>query len=366
MNRSKEINILLLGETGVGKSTFVNAIANYIIYEKLEIAEMSQLISIVSSSFTMTNDDYEEINIKIDQDECFFDQSSANENFVKGQSSTQKPRAYSFSYGDKIINLIDTPGIGDTRGIAKDKENIANILQFISNHKEIHGICILLKPNNAKLTMMFRFYIKELLTHLHRNAAQNIVFCFTNCRSTFYKPGDTLPALRKLLEENPDVEIPLAKHTIYCMDNEPFRFLVALKNGMTFSDKDRQDYGISWDRAVAETERLFSHIQILPPHTVQDTLSLNEARNLIVDLSSSMLKNEREIIIKKRFVYACFLKENAIFIYNDAVFSYLEHLIYQEKNKINAGGDNKTLLGLEQMKNDYEEEVKILDDAICD
>jgi hypothetical protein len=382
---------------------------------------------------------------------------------------------------------------------------------------------------------MFRFCIKELLTHLHRSAAQNIVFCFTNCRSTFYKPGDTLPALRILVAENPDVEIPLGKHTIYCMDNEPFRFLAALKNGMSFSDKDRQDYAISWDRAVEETTRLFKQIQTLKPHTVQDTLSLNDARKLIVDLSvpiakiseniqvnitvlenrkeeiksfkgsieelrkkmyvpsyqlesreldkprtvcsspscTSLIKDEntgindmeyhthchdncivegipikttnnanlkrcaafrdiegnsyetcrkcgclwsthmhidyetfrvlikkidenveiqmktkegrkqatekliqdseetikklegeQDIITKASAKFAYFLKENAISAYNDALGSYLEHLIHEEKNKIKAGGGDKTLLGLEQMQNSYNKEVQILERAM--
>ena len=525
MNPLKEINILLLGQSGVGISTFINAFANYIMYENLIVAESNPLLSIIPSLFTMTDDDYEEIDIKIGQDECFPPgQSSTNENFVYGQSSTQNPKAYSFSYEDKIINLIDTPGIGNTRGINEDKKNFDDILQFLSKYKEIHGICILLKPNN-NLTLMFRFCIKELLSHLHRSAAQNIIFCFTNSRSTFYKPGDTLPALRKILEQNPDVEISLAKPTIYCIDNESFRFLAAQKKGFYFTEKDRQDYLVSWERSANETERLLAYIQTLKPHKVQDTLSLNETRKSIVDLSKSIakisqniavledkkkeiesfersisdlqkrmyrtysylkaipldyprlvctsnkcvdissdengamrinykttcqehfyldgvatdvtndvaiqrcsamdnngnckvcgcpwhthmcityemspvltkkidpdiakqintkqeakreqeeflhrlneqirkLKNEQEIITQSRAKSAYFLKQNAIFIYNDALADYLDLLIREEKNKIRVGGDNKTLLGLEKMKRDYAEQVKILDEAI--
>jgi len=516
----KEINILILGETGVGKSTWVNAFANYVMYGNLQEAEREEIICLIPSSFTMTDDNYQEKLITIGQDN--------NESFVKGQSATQYPRAYILE-GEYKIRLIDTPGIGDTRGIEQDKKNVANILAFLSNFDEIHGICILLKPNNARLNVMFQFCIKELLTHLHRSAAKNIIFCFTNARGTFYKPGDTLPALKKLLEDNPDVEITLSKQTIYCMDNESFRFLAALKNGVLFDEKDRQDYSASWDRSVKETARLLEYVVSLQPHKTQDTLTLNDARRLVVNLSrpiaeisqniqtniavledkkkevtsskqsvqtllknlyipkidieqkildyprtvctsskcvevisdedgikkihykthchahcsldgvqtdvvnnvalqncSAMnssnyckvcgcswtthmhityetypvqkkiidksiktqieskeegqreiekfiqklderveeLKKEQQLITQASAKFACFLKQNAIAPYNDALAAYLDHLIHEEEQKVGIGGGNQALKGLQQMKREYDEQIKILDDAM--
>ena len=76
-----------------------------------------------------------------------------------------------------------------------------NILDTINNYDHLHGILILLKPNNSRLTVFFRFVIQELLTHLHRDAAKNIVFGFTNARSVNYTPGDTYPILAELLKK---------------------------------------------------------------------------------------------------------------------------------------------------------------------
>jgi predicted GTPase len=81
--------------------------------------------------------------------------------------------------GDLVIRLIDTPGIGDTRGIEQDKRNFADILSTLASFDKLHGILILLKPNSARLTLMFKFCVTELLTHLHRDAARNMVFGFT-------------------------------------------------------------------------------------------------------------------------------------------------------------------------------------------
>jgi GTPase SAR1 family protein len=521
MKPLEEINILILGETGVGKSTWINAFANYIVCENLAEAEKEDLICVIPSSFTMADENFEEKQIKIGED--------TNESSELGQSATQDPRAYRLSYGDKIIRLIDTPGIGDTRGIEQDQRNVEKILAFLSHYEEIHGICILLKPNNARLGVMFRFCIKELLTHLHRDAAHNIVFCFTNARNTFYKPGDTLPALRQLLQENPEVEIALSKQTMYFMDNEAFRFLAALKSNIEFDQTDRQDYSTSWDRSVQETTRLLKHITSLKPHKTKDTLTLNDARRIIVNLTKPIaeisqniqaniarleehkqeiesskesvealkeklyipaidlerkqldyprtvctstsctetvvgqngekkvnykthchercyldgvqtdvfnnvalqgcsamnsnnycrvcgcswdkhmhvtyelspvetrvvdlsieiqikskedaqratqqiiqdtdlrvkkFKQEQEFITKASAKFACFLKQNAIAPYNDALAAYLSHLIIAEEKKVNPGDTSKTLEGLQEMKRAYDEQVKILDNAM--
>ncbi|MCP6336198.1 hypothetical protein NL449_29675, partial [Klebsiella pneumoniae] len=75
-----------------------------------------------------------------------------------------------FYLGKKLVRLIDTPGLGDTEGIEKDREHLNNILNHISLLKEIHGICILLRPNETRFGALFSFCISELLFNLHKNA----------------------------------------------------------------------------------------------------------------------------------------------------------------------------------------------------
>ncbi|CAG8585816.1 12972_t:CDS:1, partial [Ambispora leptoticha] len=69
-----------------------------------------------------------------------------------GMSAAQGCKSYVF-HADKntSLRLIDTPGIGDARGIDQEKKNFENILKYISQHKHLNRICILLKPNNARL-----------------------------------------------------------------------------------------------------------------------------------------------------------------------------------------------------------------------
>jgi len=294
----RELNILFLGETGVGKSTWINGFANYISYSTLSEAESNDSVCLIPTKFTMTNENFEEVEVKTGADK--------NEDQQVGHSSTQFPKSYVFRRGRINVRIIDTPGIGDTRGIDQDRINLQNIMTHLSNLDEINGICVLLKPNNSRLTVMFSFCIKELLTHLHRDACKNIVFCFTNARSTFYKPGDTLPALRQLLATNTDIDLRLCKETIYCIDNESVRFLAALKQGIKFDEEEKKNYAISWEASVKETNRLIEYISSLPPHKIKNTLSLNDARRLIVALSrplaeiTSTIQNNIAVVEQRR------------------------------------------------------------------
>ena len=150
----------------------------------------------------------------------------SNEELEEGQSATQFPREYTFETETTRYHLIDTPGIADCGGIEKDKENFDNILAFLTRYEKIKAVVVFLETRNAaRLNVAFTFYILELLTHLHESLKSNIIFAFTNSRGTFYRPGGTLRALKKLLEEK-KVDIPISPGTYFCFDNEAFRYFL--------------------------------------------------------------------------------------------------------------------------------------------
>ncbi|KAL4942382.1 hypothetical protein BDV06DRAFT_235473 [Aspergillus oleicola] len=299
----REVNILILGETGVGKSTFVNAFVNYLTFSSLDDGlKDPKLNCIIPCSFTTQVVDNtgrmisEDVIVGKDLDEA---------DGSKGDSATQKATVYPLYFKDTLIRLIDTPGIGDTRGLDQDKKNMANMLSILRNYQNLHGILILLKPNNARLGVMFRFCIKELLTHLHTSAARNMVFGFTNTRGSNYTPGDTFKPLEALLSEYRNVLTPLSRSNMYCFDSESFRYLAARKKGIEMGHMD--DYRRSWEHSSQEAGRLLAHFRSLRPHHTQETLSLNETRHLIAQLTAPMqqisvaitdtiAKNERQMI----------------------------------------------------------------------
>ena len=282
----QEINILMLGETGVGKSTFINAFANYLKFNLLEEAQNEKLIALIPTSFTVMDDNYQEKLI------TFGPSDDKNECQQSGQSATQACKSYEFLFQDHfLVRIIDTPGVGDTRGVEMDKKNFSNVLSFINQYEYLHAICILMKPNNARFTTGFEFCFKQLLCQLDRSASKNIIFVFTHTRSTFYRPAQTLTLLKKLLknikDDPPFIDIPTNDKTIFCFDNESFRFLISALNGISFTEDQINDLKVSWTQSTKECFRLIQRIiggpgeQGLEPHMVQNTTSLNEARRLI-------------------------------------------------------------------------------------
>jgi hypothetical protein len=117
------------------------------------------------------------------------DAATRGECFEVGRSTTKHPKSYVIGCRGGRLRMVDTPGIGDSDGIDQDRRNFDNTLAYVARIHELHAICILLKPNQSVLTAHFKYCIGQLLTRLHKSAAANIVFCFTNARGSIYDGG---------------------------------------------------------------------------------------------------------------------------------------------------------------------------------
>lgn len=277
--RDRQINILLLGPTGVGKTTFINALANYMMSDTLDEAVEDEMQVVIPASFSFSDPEtFDEIPIRLGQE-------SKYELFgEKGESNTQQCRSFVFPIGQRILRLIDTPGIGDTRGLEQDTKNFQEILNYIAQYEHLNGICILLKPTEERLTVLFRFCINELLRHLHVDAKENLIFLFTNSRPTFFTPGNTRRLVEVILKKHRDdynVFIPFSRTNTFLFDNESFRYLAIRKQNIQLNEDQTESYMKSWDHSVKEYTRLMEYLVTRPLHAVRDTLSLNEAEQLI-------------------------------------------------------------------------------------
>ncbi|KAF2248267.1 hypothetical protein BU26DRAFT_519989 [Trematosphaeria pertusa] len=282
----EEYNILILGETGVGKSTFINAFVNYMKFGSLDdaLADEGPLQFAIPSEFSFDER-------RNERDETFHvtvGRASEFEQFSrKGQSATQKSVTYRFELDGKRFSLIDTPGIGDTRGVAQDHENMKDILNTLESVDKIHTVLLLLKPNSSRLGPVFNFCVTELLSHLHKDTSKNIVFGCTNARNTNFSFGDTRTPLETLLRDKA-TGISLGYHNSFFFDSEAFRYLAAkkLRNRSIASKATFED---SWIQSAGEARRLIRTTMKLPMHRVQETLALYRTRNMIAGMTKPMV-----------------------------------------------------------------------------
>ncbi|CAF3137444.1 unnamed protein product [Rotaria sp. Silwood2] len=299
-SRNDEImNVLLLGETGVGKSTFINAFVNYLKFNELDEAKNDPVVLIPVSFTLTTGDNFKEEQIKFEGEGDLYIENFEN----VGESVTQHCKSYIFTVKDgenraRKLRIVDTPGIGDTRGLTQDEANLQHILTFINSLSYLNAVCILLKPNNARLTGFFRSCFLQLIDMLSENICDKIIFCFTNSRPAFYTPGNTAAPLRALLESLPSKNIPFRRENTFCFDSKSFRCLVAIRQGIHFSAVEEQEYNESWIRSSKESQRLIAYIstRISTDINANKLQSMIQAQLKINLLIRPMLETMRNIL----------------------------------------------------------------------
>ena len=394
------LNILILGETGVGKSTFINALANYLEFETLDDAlDANNLNWMLPCGFWTQIMDRSNPDQEIVEELIQVGSRSDENDGSKGDTATQQTTVYTVTLFSGLkpytVRLIDTPSIGDIR-VENVKKDMTNILTTLRNYDKLQGILILVKSNSARLTVTFRYYVNELFTHLHRSLAQNIVFGFTNARSSNYTPGDTLRPLKKYLSEIRHISLTLSMDTTYCFDSESFRYLAASKSGVEMANKE--DFDRSWRQSRDETLRMIAYFKSVPPFETKSTMTINEVRPKISELITSMadisqliqanvteqqlkapagttrrqtansnldqrLKEyvqERDAIRLAAAKLGLYTERNSITSYNDVTIAYLNFLIDKETTKVWSGGSNTKLLVLKEDLQRYKEAVQTL------
>ncbi|KAG5798413.1 hypothetical protein H9Q69_002561 [Fusarium xylarioides] len=287
-------NILVLGQTGVGKSTFINSFVNFLTFESFDEAKSAQKLEYkVPCSFSVSHWNSSDPDQELENRTIRVGSGDDEHDGTNGDSATQKTSVYRVTYNGTKYRIIDTPGIGDTRDPEIDNKNIKDIMNTLKRYEELHGILILVKTNEARLTPTIHFCFEELLSHLHRSAVANVVFGFTHTLISNYAPGDALGPLQSFLKGNTTVDLTVSRANSYSFDAKSFHYLAAHFQG--FRSQDERSSRESWDRSRAETLRLLSYIDNLRPHEIRQTLNMEGAREALGHLMIPMVEVSQEI-----------------------------------------------------------------------
>lgn len=173
-------NIMIIGETGVGKSTWIHSFVNYM--QGIQIEENNRYY--------------------------LFDEKKLQEEYQKkhgkkekGCSVTDSPAIYNIEPSilfDNPIRLIDTAGFGDTRGPKMD-EKITEDIQKLFESSEIenlNAVCLIFKANETRAHDRAKAVLNKLFSLFGQEIRNNIIIIFT-----FADDFNDIPALITLKDK---------------------------------------------------------------------------------------------------------------------------------------------------------------------
>ena len=169
--KKKELFHLLLGQTGSGKTLILNSFINYILGIKIE-----------------DNFRYENVHENIDNPQY---------------TITSNVTIYNIKGVNRIppIQIIDTPGFGNTKGIKYDKiisQQLEKI--FKESIHSLNAVCFVARSSNARFSTSQKFIFSNILDLFGEDVLKNFIFLITFC------DGETPQILSALEESKSDFE----------------------------------------------------------------------------------------------------------------------------------------------------------------
>ncbi len=261
-----EFTVLLVGETGVGKTSFLSLLANI-----LEGRRPEEFI-----------------------------QAHLQTNEAGGShagSQTQKATVYEFqSRNGIIVRIMDTPGLADTRGLAMDELNKKSIAEAIQHHiTSINAVIILANGTLARLGIATDYALTTLSAIFPRSLERNISFLFTNVNNPLQWnfQEDTIPQFLRDADR-------------FTLDN-PFsmemrlRALCEMPQKAAFVKRMKAAVSNTYTETIDELTSLFNWMNELEPQPTKEILTLyQQVQEIEMRIGDALASMEQDSTKRKQ------------------------------------------------------------------
>ncbi|KAI2663103.1 Immune-associated nucleotide-binding protein 13 [Labeo rohita] len=254
--------ILLVGETGAGKTTMINLMINYLLGVKFE-------------------------------DEEFYQITEEGEHVDQTQSQTSEITVYEVFVEENptSLTIINTPGYGHTEGYEKDREISEYLIRLFSDEDGIHyidAVCFVMKASQNRLSGKELYIFHSVLSLFGRDIENNIVFLLTH--SDGGPPTDALNVINT-------AEVPRRRDE----ENQPIHFLFNNRQTEERDEVYEHTYRSSWEMGERSMNEFFTLLEEINRKSVQMTLEVSKERKqreaCVFNLKEQI--SEKELKIKE-------------------------------------------------------------------